>query len=57
MENKMYLATVGSYSDYHVLGVFSTIDKAISAIKNYDEDIYICCDWEIKCIYLDEEID
>ena len=56
-EKRMYLATVGSYSDYHVVGVFSTIDKAISAIKEYDEDSYIHCDWKIKCIYLDEEID
>lgn len=56
-ENRMYLATVGSYSDYHVVGVFSTIDKAISAIKEYDEDSYIHCDWKTKCIYLDEAID
>jgi hypothetical protein len=54
MENdRMYLATVGSYSDYHVVGVFSTIDKAISAIKEYDEDSYIYCDWDVQCVHLD----
>jgi hypothetical protein len=55
--NRTYVATVGSYSDYHVLGVFSTIDKAILAIKEYDEDSYIHCDWRIKCVYLDEILD
>lgn len=54
MNERMYLATVGSYSDYHIVGVFSTIDKAISAIKEYDEDAYIYCDWNIECIHLDE---
>lgn len=49
----MYLATVGEYSDYHVIGVFSTIDKAISAIKEYDEDSYIHCDWNVECVHLD----
>lgn len=54
MENdRMYLATVGEYSDYHVLGVFSTIDKAISAIKEYDEDSYIYCDWNVERVHLD----
>jgi hypothetical protein len=54
MEDRMYLASCGCYSDYHIVGIFSTIDKAISAIKNYDEDSYIHCDWKIKCIYLDK---
>lgn len=51
--NRIYLATVGEYSDCHVVGVFSTIDKAISAIKEYDEDSYIHCDWDVRCMLLD----
>jgi hypothetical protein len=55
--NRIYLATVGEYSDYHVVGVFSTIDKAISAIKEYDEDSYIHCDWDVRCMHLDIALD
>jgi len=54
MEDKMYLASCGHYSDYYVVGVFSTIDKAIEGIKEYDEDSFVNCDWNIDCVYLDE---
>lgn len=36
---KLYLVSAGEYSDYHVMAIFSTIEKAEEFLKRYDSTL------------------
>ena len=37
----VYLVSVGEYSDYQVMGVYSTLEKAQKACPHYASDAFI----------------
>lgn len=47
-----YVVTAGEYSDYHIMGVFTTEAKAQGFIDNYESNYY---DPMIEVLYLDPD--
>lgn len=56
-KKKVYMVTSGEYSDYHVCGIFSTLEKAEQYAAAQDTNNYCTCDFDrhyIEVVEVDE---